>query len=179
MHLASSQCWRVLFLLLFLTHPLTHPSLACKASCTVIWFICWSSSLTHLNNNPEYLTSGTVKIFLMRFLLQSLLSRSFLIRLRNSFFTYFISICLMVLISYISKNLYFSFSPSIRILFSFGSSVSFITFSTYHHEYSTFFIGQIPLLFCLFQSLQFFFIFSLEIVQCLQLTLDGWFFLVS
>ena len=54
------------------------------AVCIVINFlvlgsIYLSSSIVHFKNDPEYLTWGTVQVFipLMRFLMQSLVSRSF------------------------------------------------------------------------------------------------------
>ena len=53
------QCWRIFPFLHFLTHTdcLCH---LCKAFCIVISFlvlqsICWTSSLVHFKNSPEYL----------------------------------------------------------------------------------------------------------------------------
>ena len=53
----------------------------------VPWSICWSSSLVHFKNHPEYLTCGTAQIFipLMRFLLCCLVLCSFLVLLWYSF----------------------------------------------------------------------------------------------
>ena len=74
------------------TYSLSMPSLRCKALCIIIkflvlWSIYQSSSLVHLKNSPDYLTRRTalVLISLVRFLLQSLVLRSFLIHLRYSF----------------------------------------------------------------------------------------------
>ena len=64
-------------------------SLGCNALCVVIsflvlWSICFSSSLVHFRNGPEYLTTGTDQVFipLMRFRLESIVSSSFLVLLR-------------------------------------------------------------------------------------------------
>ena len=53
----------------------------------VLWFICLSSPLLNFKNSPEYFSSRTAQVFipLMRFLPQSLVSGSFLARLRYSF----------------------------------------------------------------------------------------------
>ena len=67
----------------------------------VLWSICLSSSFVHLKNGPEYLIMGTaqVLIHLIRLLLLSLVSRSFLVLLRYSFLTFlFISACLIFII---------------------------------------------------------------------------------
>ena len=59
----------------------------------VFWSICWSSSFVHFKNGPEYLTRGTalILITLIRFLLCSLVSSSFLVLLRNTFKNFFLS----------------------------------------------------------------------------------------
>ena len=62
----------------------------CKVLCIVINFqISLSSSLLHFKNGPVYPTSGVgaakVFIYLMRFLIQSLVSRNFLVFLRYFF----------------------------------------------------------------------------------------------
>ena len=74
------------------TYSLSIIYLVCKALCIdmsllVLCSICWSSSLVHFNNGPEHLTRETTQVFilLMRFLLYSLVSSSFLILLRYSF----------------------------------------------------------------------------------------------
>ena len=71
---------------------LSVSSLGCKAWCIVInffvpWSLCWSSSLVHFKSDPEYLTRETVMLFipLMRFLLCSLVSSSFLVLRGYSF----------------------------------------------------------------------------------------------
>ena len=71
----------------------------CNAMCHVINFpvlhsICLRSSLVLFKNGPEYLTRETALVFisLMGFLLQHLVSRSFLVRLRYYFllFSFFL-----------------------------------------------------------------------------------------
>ena len=117
------------------TYSLSRSSLGCNASCMVInflvlWPICLSSSLVHLRKGPEYLTRGTAQVFipLIRFLLESLVSSSFLVLLRYSFWILsFISTCLMVSASNISQYLYVSFSANVLILFRFGSSIPSVT----------------------------------------------------
>ena len=61
-------------------------SLGCRVlrivmSFLVFWSICWSSSLIHFKNSPEYLTRGTAQVFisLLRLLLCSLVLSSFLV----------------------------------------------------------------------------------------------------
>ena len=73
-----------------------------------------------------YLTRGNAQIFipLMRFLLQSLFLRSFLVHLKYSFLIFsFIFTYLMQSAFSIPSYLQFSFSPSIMILSSYGSSI--------------------------------------------------------
>ena len=70
------------------TYSLSTSSLGCKALCMVISFlvlcsICLSSSLVHFKNGPEYLMMRTEP--LIRFLLESFVSSSFLVLLRYSF----------------------------------------------------------------------------------------------
>ena len=74
----------------------------------VLRFLCLSASFVHFKNGPKYLSSETSQMFipLMRFLLQSLVSRSFLVLLRYSFLNFpFIFLCLMVSASNIPKYL--------------------------------------------------------------------------
>ena len=68
------------------TYSLSTSSLGCNAlymviSFLVTWSICLSSSLVHFKNGPEYLTRGTVQVFipLISFLLYILVSSSFII----------------------------------------------------------------------------------------------------
>ena len=80
----------------------------------------------HFRKGPEYLTRVAAQVFipLVRFLLHSFVSSSFLVLLKYSFLIFsFISTCLMVLASKMSKYLYVSFSPSVLILSWFGSSI--------------------------------------------------------
>ena len=87
------QCWRFLFLLLFLTHIVCLYHLwdvRRYASSWVFlfsWFICWSSSLVHIKNGPEYLSKGSALVFLplMWFLKCSFVSSSFIVLLRYPF----------------------------------------------------------------------------------------------
>ena len=74
------------------TYSLSTSSLGCNALCKIIsflvlWSICLSSSLVHLRKGPEYLTRGTAQVLipLIRFLLLSFVSSSFLVLLRYSF----------------------------------------------------------------------------------------------
>ena len=85
------------------TYSLSTSSLGCYALCMVISFLVLRSiclfSLVLIKKGPEYLTSGTAQVFilLIRFLLDSFVSSSFLVLLRNSFWIFpFISTCLMV-----------------------------------------------------------------------------------
>ena len=78
----------MLFLLLLLAHNLSMSSLGCKALSILwcfpfIWSICWSFSLVPFKNGSEYFTCETAKVFilLMKFLLCSLVSSSFLVLL--------------------------------------------------------------------------------------------------
>ena len=101
----------------------TISSLESKPLCIVInflvlWLICLSFSLIHSKKGPEYLTRETVQVFipLMRFLLQSLVLRIFLVLLRYSFFTFsFISAwcCLLIIFPDICS---FLFTSSVLIL---------------------------------------------------------------
>ena len=71
-------------------------------------FLFFGPSLVHLRKGPEYLTRGTAQVFipLMRFLLESFVSSSFLVLLKYSFrIVSFICTCLMVSASKIPKYL--------------------------------------------------------------------------
>ena len=105
-------------------------SLGCKVLCIVINFlVLFSISLSflvHFKNGLVHITRGTAQVFisLMRFLLQSIVLRRFF-RSFEVLLSYisFISACLIVSASDISESLSFSFSPSVLILFRFGSSI--------------------------------------------------------
>ena len=97
-HPCHLQCWRVLFLLLFLTHiiSLCHLSdvRASEASFNflVFWSICLSSFLVYFRNGSKYLKRTTQEFILLMRLLQplpSLVLRSFLIHQKYSFLIYF------------------------------------------------------------------------------------------
>ena len=113
------------------TYSLSTSSLGCNALCMVIsflvlWSICLSSSLVHFGKGPEHLTRSTaqVSIHLIRFLLESFVSSSFLVLLRYSFWILsFIPTCLMVSASKFPKYLLVTFSASVLILSWFGSSI--------------------------------------------------------
>ena len=92
----------------------------------VLWSICLSSSLVHFKNGSEYLTRSTAQVFipLIRFLLHSFVSSSFLLLPRYSFLIFsFISTCLMESASKIPKYLNVFFSLSVLILSWFGSYI--------------------------------------------------------
>ena len=118
------------------TYSLSTSSLGYNALCIVIsflvlWSICLSSSMVHLRKGPEYLTRGTAQVFipLISVLLLSFVSSSFLVLLRYSFWIFsFISACLMVLASKMPNYLLASFSASVFILSSFGSSIPSLLF---------------------------------------------------
>ena len=75
-----------------------------NALCTVFLFISLSSFHFHFENGPEYLTRGTAQVFtlLMRFLLQSLISGSFLVLL--SYFIIIIIICSLLSVFHTSVS---------------------------------------------------------------------------
>ena len=106
------------------TYSQSTSSLGCNALCMVIsflvlWSICLSSSLVHFKKGPKYLTRGTAQVFipLIRFLLHSFVTSSFLVLPRYSFLIFsFICTCLMVSASKMPMYLYVSFSPSVLIL---------------------------------------------------------------
>ena len=57
--------------LLFLAYSLSTSSRGWKALCIVmsflvLWFICWSSSLVHAKNGPNYLKRAKVQVFIFR-----------------------------------------------------------------------------------------------------------------
>ena len=97
MNVRYLECWESPLRLSFLdTYSLSTSSLGCKALCfvmtfLVLWFICWSCSLGHFKNDPEYLTRATAQVFipLMIFLFCNLNSTSFLLHLRYSFLIFF------------------------------------------------------------------------------------------
>ena len=77
------------------TYRWSTSSLWCKVLCIVMsflvrWSIYWSSQV-HCKNSHEYLTSGSAQVCipLMRFLICSLVSSSFLVLLRYSFYFFF------------------------------------------------------------------------------------------
>ena len=77
------------------TYSLSTPSLGYKANASSPIFlpICLSFSFVRFKNGPVYLTRRTAHVFipLVRFLQLSMVSRNFIVPLRNSFFSFFIS----------------------------------------------------------------------------------------
>ena len=78
------------------TYSLSMSSLGCNVLCMVIsflvpWSIYLSSSHVHFKKGPEYLARETAQVFipLIRFLLHSFVSSSFLVLLRYSFLIFF------------------------------------------------------------------------------------------
>ena len=61
-----------------------------------LWSIYLSSSLVHFKNGSDFLTKSSDQVFspLMRFLFQSLVSRSFLFLLKYTFLIFFFHLCL-------------------------------------------------------------------------------------
>ena len=111
------------------TYSLSTSSLGCKALCMVISFLVLWSNFFKTKNGPEYLTRATARVYipLIRFLLYSFVSSSFLVLLSYTFLIlFFISTCLMVSAFNISKYLYVFFSPSVQISPWFGSSIPFV-----------------------------------------------------
>ena len=113
----------------FDAYSLSTSSLRCNALFWVISFlvlrsICLNSSWVHFKKRPEYLTRETAQVFiaLIKYLLHSFVSSSFLVLLRYpSLIFSFISSCLMVSAFKMPKYLYASFSPIVQILSWFWS----------------------------------------------------------
>ena len=116
-----------------------------QLSCPLVF--CPSSFLIHFKNGTEYLSRGITLMLipLMRFLRQSLASKSFLVCLRYCFVIFsFISVCVMMSASNIPK---YSLFPNIPKYFSKRSdsflichfySFRYLSFSTFHYEHGTF-----------------------------------------
>ena len=89
MHPPYLQCWQIFFPPLFLSVSfLGSKALYIVISFVVHWSVCPSSSLVYFKNGSVYLTRETISVFipLIRFLLQNLVSRCFLVRLKYFFF---------------------------------------------------------------------------------------------
>ena len=114
------------------TNSLSTSSLGCRALCIsflVYLSIFVSPCLVHFTKGLEYLTKETAQVFvpLIRFLLESFISSSFLILWRYSFLILsFIFNCLMVAALKMPKNLLVSFSPSVLILSWLGTSIPIV-----------------------------------------------------
>ena len=81
------HCRRVLFLFLFLTYIVSLSDVKSSSINFLVFLTICCSSLVRFKNDPVYLTRETAKVFnpLIPFLQQSLLLRSFLVRLRYIF----------------------------------------------------------------------------------------------
>ena len=92
----------------------------------VVWMVTTRPLMNGPKNGPKYLTRRKALVFipLIRFLLYSFVSSSFLGLLKYCFLIFsFISSCLMVSAASILKYLQVSFSPSVLTLSWFGSSI--------------------------------------------------------
>ena len=149
----------------------------------VLWSIRLCFSLVHFKMGPEYLTMGTAQVFitLIRFLLKSFVSSSFLVLLGYSFWIFpFIFTCLMVSASKMLKYLKVSFSPSVLILSWFGSSIQSVLcrFPLFIPSIAHFSMPdsiRTSWLYNLTACFQFF----LQIVWCHPCTLSDWFFFLG
>ena len=134
-------------------------SLSCMALCIminffVLWYICLSFLLIHLRMVESILQGELPCLFitLKRFLLQNMVSRSFLVVLGNSvvfgflFCFAFFFFCLMVRFQY-SQVLVIFFSPSFLMLSWFVISIpSIVSFPLLHYQHGTFLIpNSIPI----------------------------------
>ena len=126
-----------------------------RLSFLVIWSICLISASVHFNNSPKYLTKGKTYVFipLMRFLLQSLLSRSFLDHLRYSFLIFFFLLRLLygVRFQYSQVLVIFLFSKlSDSFLIRLFSFFRHVSFSTSYYEPGIFFYAKFHSYFLLY-----------------------------
>ena len=113
-------------------------SLGCKVLCIVINYlvlrpICWSSSLDHSTNGPEYLTKGTAQVFipLMKFLLQSVGFKKFScsFQVLFSYFSFFSA----GLMARARAGGSYLVSPSTLILICYFCSFRYLSFSVSHY----------------------------------------------
>ena len=125
-------------------------SLECKALCIVIifliyWSISLSSSLVPFKNGSEYLSSGTVQVFmlLMRFLLYSLVSRSLFvcsIHFLNIFLSFLLVwLCLLQIFPSICRFPFlqtFWLFPDLVVLFVLLSVFSIPSYGTFFYQNS-------------------------------------------
>ena len=112
------------------TYSLSMSSRGFKALCFVFSFLSFGpfvEVLPSISNGPEYLTRGTAQMFisLMRSLLQSLVSRSFLVRLRYSLLVVFsfIATYLMCPLPVFPSTCNFPFRHAFWFFVEFGSSI--------------------------------------------------------
>ena len=102
--------------------PLKCKALYIVINFLVLWSIYLSSSQVLFKNGPECLTKGTAREFIvsMRFLLESVVSRSFIVRLGYSFriFLFYIIIIIITTVSILTKVISISnlFSSALEIL---------------------------------------------------------------
>ena len=128
MHSRNLRCWRVLFLVLFLTYSLPISYVGCKAlyiviNFLVLWPIYLSSSFINFKNFPEYLTRWTTQVFilLMRFLQQRRFSYFFL----SSLLVWWYPLPILQSIRHFSFLSAFWFFPDLVVLF-------FLLFFVFH-----------------------------------------------
>ena len=102
----------------------------------VLWSICWSSSLTHFKNGPDYYTMRTAHVFIpfMRLLPYSLVLSSFLI-LRRYIFSIF-SFKILLLLSLLLYDSLLVFPSSVSWWSFTGVWVTFL-FQTIQFSIST------------------------------------------
>ena len=137
MHLRNSQSWGVFSSFFLDTYTLCN--LWCKALCIVINFLVFSSICFHLRNSVEYLK---------RFLLQKLVSRSFIV-LRKNYFLCFSSFCFFHLCF---DGVHFQYSQVLVIFFLSKHSDVFMIhwfysfccffFPNFHYEHGTLFTAK-------------------------------------
>ena len=153
----------------------------CEALCIVInflvlWFICLSSFLIHLKNGTKYPTRGTTQLFipLMRFLLQRLALRSFLIRLRYSFLSFLFD-GVRLQYSQVIGIFFFCKSTDASLIRKFYYFCCF-SFPTFHYEQGTFLMPNsistswLKILICILVSSSFSFL--VNVLSCLILSCD-------
>ena len=139
MHQRWLQCWKVLFLILFLIRIVCQRHLWDVMSYARSLVFLFSghflnSSLVHFKNGPEYLTRGTAQVFipLIRILQYSFVSSCFLVLLRYSFLIFsFNSTCLVESASQVFLAFLF-FMHSDFFLIRLFHSVRQVSFSAFH-----------------------------------------------
>ena len=168
------------------TYSLSTSSLGCKILCIASNFLVFRSicsSLVHFNNDPDYFTRETIKVFipLRKYLLRSFVSRNFLVRLFLFFFLSSLFYCAHFQYFKVDVILLFS-KVSSSILIWPISSLCYLSF--YHFSLCEWHILSMPNsipINCLYIlivsiSIQFFFLF-LQAAWCRQCTFGDQYFL--